>query len=293
MRAQARQRSTFAIALVALTLAIAMLPTSMLRWTRDLSDLLRIPVTPLSHVGTRLTSWIRTADAEEEVPGDPQQRAEHARAERDAFRRLYDEQRLRADEFASRLQELEDLPEGAYRSPRPPLTITVDTTGLNPGEVSSLVELKRGGEAADRVQVGDVVVSGSDVVGRVSRVGPFRLDMMPVTNNATGLVWAAIRPADATSATGRTSIAIQVLGDSRGVMRAHVDGREEVAVGDLVVLNDPSWPESGRGLVLGTIDSMAPLDEAPLRSELIIIPRRRARDHAFVVVLGTGEGESR
>ena len=58
------------------------------------------------------------------------------------------------------------------------------------------------------------------------------------------------------------------------------------------VLNDPVWPESGAGLILGSVIKINRLDEAPLRQSLTIEPRRRVRDVSRVVVLGTGTGDA-
>ena len=74
-------------------------------------------------------------------------------------------------------------------------------------------------------------------------------------------------------------------------MFADVPATSGVQTGDIVHLNDPSWPRSGTGLTLGVVTEVVQIDEAPLRQRLIITPRRRARDVSRVIVLGTGEEE--
>ena len=80
---------------------------------------------------------------------------------------------------------------------------------------------------------------------------------------------------------------MQSNGDS--VMLAEVLATSGVQIGDLVQLDDSSWPAVGIGYTLGVVVDVAQLDEAPLRHRVVIEPRRRARDLSKVVVLGTGE----
>jgi hypothetical protein len=72
-------------------------------------------------------------------------------------------------------------------------------------------------------------------------------------------------------------------------MIAEVVATSGVKKGDLVQLDDSSWPLIGAGLTIGVVEDVMPLDEAPLRQRVIIVPRRIARNVSRVVVLGTGE----
>jgi hypothetical protein len=70
---------------------------------------------------------------------------------------------------------------------------------------------------------------------------------------------------------------------------AEVPADSGVVIGDLVVLDDTSWPAVGLGLVLGVVIETAPMDAAPLRHSVLIVPRRQARDLVRLVVLGSSE----
>ena len=61
-RVSERSNSTFAFVLAATVLA-SVLPTAWLHWTRDLSDVIRLPITPVAHAGNRLAGWLRPVDS--------------------------------------------------------------------------------------------------------------------------------------------------------------------------------------------------------------------------------------
>ncbi len=284
-----RRRRAAVPIVVALTLVLALLPASWLGWTADLADLVRIPVMPLAHVGTRLSGWVRPPMEPGDLPGEETERSAVAIAERDEYRQLYNQQRLRADELADQLRTLQGLPPTALRNPMPPLVLPMDITGINPSDPSSHVELKLMREARGRVVEGDLAVVGHDIVGRIARIGAIRVELRPIPNSETGLVRGAVMAAF--PGANREPIPVLLKGDGRGALHGEVDARSGVVVGDLVVLDEPSWPAVGRGLVLGRVMAAAPMDEAPLRRALRVVPQRRARDQAWVIVLATGEGE--
>jgi preprotein translocase subunit YajC len=275
--------------IIGVVIVISMLPANFLGWTRDLSDLVRIPVTPISHVGMMLTSWIRPAVEPSDLPTDDKNRTELAVAERDHYRQLYHAQMLRATELADQLRELQSLPETALRNPQPPVTLPIDITGIRASIPSSIVELKLTSEYVDRIQEGDIVIVGRDIVGRVIRVGMTRIEVMPSTNNEIGLVRAAIVPAHLGSDSAPLKEEVLVRSDLSGGLYAEVLAKSGVVTGDLVILDDTSWPEVGSGLVLGVVSETAPLDASPLRHTITIVPRRNIRDLTRVVVLGSAE----
>ena len=81
--------------IIGIVIALAMFPANWLGWTRDLSDLIRIPVTPISHIGMMMTGWIRPAAMPSDLPSDTESRTEFAETERDHYRQLYHAQMLR------------------------------------------------------------------------------------------------------------------------------------------------------------------------------------------------------
>jgi len=270
-----------------------MFPSSWIGWTSDLADLVRVPVTPVSHVGMMLTNWVRPGVDPSDLPTDEQERNDLAIAERDHFRQLYHAQMLRATELADQLRLLQSLPESALLNPQPPIVLPLDVTGINPSDTEGLIELKLIRGARERVLEGDIAIVGRDIVGRISRIGITRVEMRPTSHQEIGLIRAAVVPShvpqDGTPPL-RAEILVRSIGD--GTMYAESPTASDVQVGDLVVLDDPSWPLAGSGLVLGSVLEVQRLDEAPLREVLIIAPRRTARGISKVVVLATGEVQS-
>ncbi|MBC8309748.1 MAG: hypothetical protein ISR75_03605 [Phycisphaerales bacterium] len=275
-----------------MTIFLSLIPASWLGWTSDLAALVRIPVTPISHIGIMFTSWVRPSLEPSDLPSDEKERNELAIAERDHYRQMYHAQMLRATELADQLRELQSLPETALRNPQPPIIIQVDVTGNRPSDVSGTIELKLIREASSRIRVGDIAIVGRDIVGRISSVGMTRIGLMPTTNKEMGLTRAAIVPAHPSNT--RSPLLAEVILQSNGEaqMFAEVVATSGVKKGDLVQLDDSSWPEIGAGLTLGVVEDVMPLDEAPLRQRVIIAPRRIARNVSRVVVLGTGEDKT-
>ena len=275
---------------VSLTIAVSLFPASWLGWTKDISDLVRVPVTPLSHVGVLLTGWMRPAAQLSDLPTDQDERNTLAIAEREHYRQLYHAQLLRSTELADILRELQQLPESALRNPLPPVSVPVDITGINPHNPSSPVELKLARGVSERIADGDLAIVGRDVVGRVTDIGLTRISLLPTTHSSHGHVRASIVPAH--PQTGRPRILATVLAFADGGPRLYAECASslDVQVGDLVVIDDSSWSEHAKGLIVGKVTAIKPIDEAPLRNALEITPRRKPRDVARVIILGTTEG---
>jgi cell shape-determining protein MreC len=277
---------------IGITIILSLSPASWLGWTTDLADLVRVPVTPFSHVGIMVTSWVRPAIDPSDLPTDEQERNDLAIAERDHYRKLWTAQMLRATELADQLREIQSLPNSALRNPLPPMIVQIDITGRDSSNIAGFLELKIIRGTSDRIRVGDIAVIGQDIVGRISRVGMTRAELIPTNHNDIGLTRAAIIPSHPSNQ--RPPLLAEVILQSTGEasMIAEVPATSGVQTGDLVQLDDSSWPSVGAGLTLGVVTDVIQLDEAPLRQRVLISPRRRARDVSRVVVLGTGEGES-
>ena len=276
--------------IVGVVIILAMFPANWLGWTRDLSDLVRIPVTPISHVGMMLTGWIRPSIEPADLPTDIKDRTDLAVAERDHYRQLYHAQMLRSTELADQLRELQALPESALRNPQPPVALTINVTGNRPSHTTAIIEVKLSSEFSDRIQEGDIAIVGRDIIGRVIRIGMTRIEVQPSTHADVGFIRAAIVPAHPGKEHGPPLRAeVLIRGDQSGGLYAEVSAKIGVVVGDLVILDDPSWPVVGSGLVLGVVTSTSPMDAAPLRHAVRIAPRRQIRDLSRVVILGSGE----
>ncbi len=268
---------------------MSLVPASWLGWTSDVSDLVRVPVTPISHLGIMITGWVRPAIEPSDLPTDERERNALAIAERDHYRQLYHAQMLRATELADQLRDLQALPDSALRNPRPPMVVPIDITGRRPNDSAGVVELKMVRGTSGRIREGDLVIAGRDIVGRISRVGMTRIEMRPTSHIETDLTRGAVVPAHPTK--NRPPLLAEIILQSRGEpsMIADVPATSQVQIGDLVTLDDPSWPLSGSGLTLGVVENIFQLDEAPLRQRIVVVPRRRVSDMIRVIVLGTGE----
>ncbi len=275
---------------VSLTLAVSLFPASWLGWTKDIADLVRVPVTPLSHVGVLMTGWMRPAAQLSDLPTDQEERNTLAIAEREHYRQLYHAQLLRSTELADILRELQQLPETAFLNPLPPISVPVDITGINPHNPSAPVELKLSRGVSERLNEGDLAIVGRDVVGRVTDIGLTRISLLPTTHAQHGHLRASIVPAHPNS--GRSPILATVLAYANGKAHLYAECASslDVQIGDLVVIDDASWSELAKGLIVGKVTAVNPIDEAPLRVSLEITPRRKPRDVARVIVLGSGEG---
>tara|TARA_B100000959_G_scaffold271033_1_gene318712 strand:+ start:2591 stop:3403 length:813 start_codon:yes stop_codon:yes gene_type:complete len=267
-----------------------MFPANWLWWTRDLSDLSRIPVTPVSHIGMMMSGWIRPAAAPSDLPSDTESRTELAESERDHYRQLYHAQMLRSTELADQLRELQLLPDSALRNPNPPVMLPIDITGIQPSDTTAIIELKLSSEYVDRIAEGDIAIVGRDIVGRVIRVGLTRIEVQPSIHSDVGHIRVVIVPAHPGKEYGSPLRAeALVRSDGAGGLHTDVPADSGVVTGDLVVLDDPSWPAVGLGLVLGVVTESGPMDAAPLRHWVSIVPRRQARDLVRLVVLGSRE----
>lgn len=278
--------------LLVLTGVIALLPTSWLSWTRDLSDVVRLPITPLAHAGNRLAGMLRPVDASDGLHSeDLRGQLELLESDRDRYERLYRAQRLRSQELAAQLRLLQHLPESVLRAPRPPMILPSDVTGRNPRDVISPVELELEPEIVDRVLEGDVATwKHQYLVGRVVRISPFRVTVLPVTHPDTGPVQAVlVDPGNRDITAPPPRLLLKPLGD--GTFAGEVNHRHGTTVGDEVVLADPAWPDWAQALQVGTVEEVRQLDEAPLRDLVIVRPRFQLFELPHVMLLARdGEG---
>ncbi|MBT4583824.1 MAG: hypothetical protein HOC93_01950 [Phycisphaerae bacterium] len=276
--------------IIGIVIVLSMIPANWLWWTRDLSDLSRIPVTPVSHIGMMMSGWIRPAASPSDLPSDTESRTELAESERDHYRQLYHAQMLRSTELADQLRELQLLPDSALRNPNPPVMLPIDITGIQPSDTTAIIELKLSSEYVDRIAEGDIAIVGRDIVGRVIRVGLTRIEVQPSIHSDVGHIRVVIVPAHPGKEYGSPLRAeALVRSDGAGGLHTDVPADSGVVTGDLVVLDDPSWPAVGLGLVLGVVTESGPMDAAPLRHWVSIVPRRQARDLVRLVVLGSRE----
>ncbi|MCH2138022.1 MAG: hypothetical protein MK074_03105 [Phycisphaerales bacterium] len=279
-----RRRLALGIVLL-LTTVSALLPPSASGWSNDVADILRVGQMPFARMGVALNGWLRPWRDAQGQPVDPAT-LEAVQAERDRLERLFRQERIRADELAARVRLLESLPDSALRAPIPPTTLSRAVTGRAVRDATARIELQPPDVGEDRLHVGDVVVaSGRRLVGRLERATDLRLLVRPVAHPDTGPIEVAlVRGADDTT---RPLARILLQPDGRGTLRADVDRRVDVQVGDALMLTDPGWPARVQGLVVGHVQALEPIDAAPLRQRVVVMPAAPPQSIVQVAVVST------
>jgi hypothetical protein len=147
-------------------------------------------------------------------------------------------------------------------------------------------------ERAEPELAADLVDNG--ICARRRRRAAARLDV--VLANATGL---DVRIADdpLTCVARGTAIYLENLEEwkatmesGEGVFIADVE-RDRAFVGDIVRLNDPGWSPVAQGMILGTIESVTPNDDEPLRRRIVVRPQYAISDVAVVTLIVAGDAE--
>ena len=156
-----------------ITVILSMLPARWLGWTSDLAGLVRIPVTPVSHIGMMFTNWIRPSAELSDLPSDEKARNDLLNSERDHYRKLYQQYRLEADKSKKDLLVYEQLPTTVRHSENPPLLLAIDLTGIRPSDVSGIVELKLVKNASSSIvtDVPTVEIDCAFLLGAITIIG--------------------------------------------------------------------------------------------------------------------------
>ena len=77
----ARTRRPFALALL-VTMVLALAPQSMLGWTSDFAEIIRVPMRPFSHLGVRFGYWVRPPQSDSlDVPEEAREFVTHLQGE--------------------------------------------------------------------------------------------------------------------------------------------------------------------------------------------------------------------
>ena len=269
---------------IALTIGLSVAPASWIGWTGDVADVVRAPIMPISRVGVSIASWLRPP---RDMTGRPVDEVEidQLRRDRDRFEQMWQAQRVRADNLARRLRQLENLPEEALRSPHRPLVIEADVTGRGPADPRSPIELRMPREGGERLEVGDIAVgNGHSVLGRRSHVAPLRLMVLPISNPESGPI--EVVPA---STRGDRLPRLLLRQEGHGMLVADVDKRLDIEPGTRLLLADRRWPAWAYGMEVAVVESTESLDEAPLRRRVVARPAVDGPAVARVVVLSAGQ----
>ena len=77
----------------------------------------------------------------------------------------------------------------------------------------------------------------------------------------------------------------QLIPTGSGTFTAQVDRSVDIGEGDLVRLDDPSWPPTAQMMVLGEIVSVQVNDMEPLRNTILVKPAYQVHQVAYVTLI--------
>jgi cell shape-determining protein MreC len=241
-------------------------PTRALRWTNGLAAMVRLPAAPLAALATRTRAAFAGGPAglvEEEHD------LEHYRSEMHHYLALYNAERLRAHALQERIEQLERARvEGGDVHFEPVIAPVIGRTAQGN---SVIYELRAG---ASEVQKNAVAVyDGAHLIGRIAQTSALTSLLIPITDPAIGPMQAYVAPERAGDDRRLSDFALTLLtarGD--GLLEGEVESQAGAALRDYLLLDDPTWPKTGRAMIVGRIVRIEPIEESPLRARIIVQP---------------------
>lgn len=257
------------------TAALALAPPAWLGWSAEVGAVLWIPLNPIAHVAASAREWLRPSR-----PDLPPVEIEALLEERETLRALATRLRIELDLVEAELAALEGEPRPS-RAGSSPLAATVLLV-----ERDGLLRLNKG--TRHGVAAGDPVVEGGEIlVGRIADPpGAAWSTVVPATHRAAGTIRARLFAGEDPSSEA-TLVLLESTGDGwRG------ESDEGLAkVGAALRLDDPAWPASAQGLLLGRVVKTRRIDQRPLLAEMTVEPAWRAGASAALVVRRTAMPE--
>ncbi len=239
------------------------------RWiaplTGDLSSVLWVPLSPLSHGATSMRLWLRPRPASAAIDEAA------AVVDRDYYRGLWHAERIRTEELEKKLRMYEVTVGGPSKSEAVRLA-SANVIARTPG--SGGIALKVNAGSQHGVSPGDIaVVEGDALVGRVApEVGSVTSVIVSISDRSIGRFDAYIVPAAEERSNRRSEIPVQLLPDGSGNLRGDIDLGGAVRPGDIVRFKDASWPRGAQGMRIGQVIDVLPKDAQPLRGEVTVRP---------------------
>lgn len=269
----------FLLAAVAGAGALSLLtPTRHLGWVNDFAAVVRLPAVPITHVATQARVWLRGGS---EAGVDDDRDIEHYRSEMHNYLALYNAERLRARSLQERIEQLERARiEGGDVLFEP---VVAGIVGSNTHSGGAVFELNVGGS---KIQPNAVAVyDGSHLVGRIAETGGLTSLLIPITNPAIGPLQAYVTPERAGDDRRVDDQAMTLLTPlPSGLLEGEVDRDAGVAVRDFVLLDDPTWPKTGRAMIIGRITAVEPIQQSPLRLRIRVQPTYDAANLSSVTI---------
>ncbi|MSR28101.1 MAG: hypothetical protein EXS03_00805 [Phycisphaerales bacterium] len=251
--------------------------------TGDLSSVLWIPLSPLSHGSTALRVWLRpgsgaTPAADGSISED-----------RDYFRGLWHAERLRVAELERRLAEFQATA-AADRASTPVRLVGADV--LSRSQAAGGIALKVNAGKRQGISSGDVAVVGGDaIVGRVAPdVGEIGCFVVSISARGTPRIDSIIVPVSEERSRKPRTVAVQLSPDGSGVLIGDIDLGSPVSVGDAVRVADAAWPPGAQGMRVGRVIKVRRKEAQPLRGEVVVEPSVDASTiGALIIKVGEGQ----
>lgn len=265
-----------------LTVAVALLPPAALRWTRMPAEIVDLVLTPFALPGNALASWLRPPRATHGVTQAQVDELEHFRQEAAESHRMYLAERAKVDALERQLEQLHKLPPESMKTVLKAIPARIGPR--SPASPVGTVVLSRG--TSHGVKPGTIAVyDGDDLVGRVLEdVSPLQCTLMPLANAATALIDARIFPKEDRQLSPANAPAIQLKARGDGAFVGAIDRLKVVRPGDEVRLFDDRWPASARAMVVGTVESVQPDENEPLRNSIVVRPNFQVSQLSDVVL---------
>lgn len=286
-QSQERARRLLILAIGAL-LVLGLMPVRYLGLAGELADKVNWVLAPISHPLYRLSRWLqRSGPARPEPP-----ELAHALEERDRFQALY----LREREENERLRrQIRDLQRGIELNPALPVRQLAAQVIRRQSDLSSGLLVVRRGTAQGVHQNTVAVVGGVDLVGRVERAGRNTSALLPITARGAPPIRGRImiREPDLYALCELRPVEGGAL---EGLVSEPEDPRTGRVVpverGQVVRLDDPTWPENAQMLVVGLVERVHSAEDQILRKIVTVRPRVDPMRISEVVLRITEPGAS-
>lgn len=239
------------------------------RWiaplTGDLSSVLWVPLSPLSHGATAMRLWLRPR------PITPSTDESTAVAERDYYRGLWHAERIRIEALEKKLRMYE-VTVGRSSTAESVRLSSANVIARTPGSGGLALKVNAGSQQG--VSPGDIaIIDGDALVGRIApEVGTVTSVILSIADRSVGRFDAYIVPAAEERSNRQTRISVQLLADGSGNLRGDIDLPSAVRPGDIVRFRDGAWPMGAQGMRIGAVLAVPRKDAQPLRGEVIVQP---------------------
>lgn len=250
------------LAVIALTL-LALAPSRLTGWARPLQDPAIVLVAPVAHSAAAVARLLRPATRGPAAPAELREIV----LERDRLQRRYLVALQRIEDLERRIESLQrGVPVEAELDVTP---VVAPVMGGSSDPRDGVLMVRAGLAQGIQPRVSIAVAAGEHLVGRVVDVRQRHCYVLPLTRLpreewVQGAVVTEDRPLG-------WLCQLRAVGDGtlRGDLEADAVGVEP---GQLVRLNDPSWPQAAQMLTLGRIVQLTPKPDAPLRMQIVVRP---------------------